>query len=86
MLLVCGQISSEPLTALGTGIGFSRSLVLEDLDSQRQLLAFCEGTPPALAIQRRGCWPSEFKQWLQLRGWCGRPERWRKAMKSHEKR
>ncbi|CAJ1443571.1 unnamed protein product [Effrenium voratum] len=38
------QVSSEPLSATDGGLSYSRSLVLEDLWSQRQLLAFCEGT------------------------------------------
>eukprot|EP00913_Durusdinium_trenchii_P004373 g4052.t1 len=84
------QVSSEPLSG-ETGLSFSRTLVLEetgpklatvetdgreDLDSQRQLLAFCEGTAPDLEIVQRSCWPIDFKtgmprnrpRWLQERG------------------
>eukprot|EP00435_Cladocopium_sp_Y103_P004166 s4168_g1.t1 len=59
------QVSSEPLSETETGITFSRTL---DLDSQRQLLAFCEGTAPELEMVSRSCWPLDFKNWLQQRG------------------
>jgi len=62
------QVSSEPLSETETGISFSRSLVLEDVDAQRQLLSFCQGTAPELEILERSCWPIEFKEWLQQRG------------------
>ncbi|CAJ1360824.1 unnamed protein product [Effrenium voratum] len=55
------QVSSEPLSATDGGLSYSRSLVLEDLWSQRQLLAFCEGTAPNLVVVRRNCWPIDFK-------------------------
>lgn len=62
------QVSSEPLSETETGLSFSRTLVLEDLDSQRQLLAFCQKTAPELEMVSRSCWPLDFKNWLQQRG------------------
>jgi len=40
---------------------------LEDAETQRQLLAICEGTAPDLRIRQSDCWPSRFKQWLRAR-------------------
>eukprot|EP00930_Biecheleria_cincta_P055794 TRINITY_DN42063_c0_g1_i1.p1 TRINITY_DN42063_c0_g1~~TRINITY_DN42063_c0_g1_i1.p1 ORF type:complete len:1507 (-),score=268.50 TRINITY_DN42063_c0_g1_i1:258-4292(-) len=59
-------ISQEPLgTGLDDrGVTFN-GIELDDLGAQRHLLAFCEGTPPNLVVLNRGCWPIEFRSWLE---------------------
>jgi len=59
-------ISQEPLgTGLDDrGVTFN-GIELDDLGAQRQLLEFCEGTPPNMVVLSRGCWPIEFRSWLE---------------------
>eukprot|EP00931_Biecheleriopsis_adriatica_P049001 TRINITY_DN28334_c0_g1_i1.p1 TRINITY_DN28334_c0_g1~~TRINITY_DN28334_c0_g1_i1.p1 ORF type:complete len:1475 (+),score=274.30 TRINITY_DN28334_c0_g1_i1:69-4493(+) len=59
------KVSEEPVEQdPSDGLDFSASFELEDVWSQRQLLAFCEGLAPELIVLKRGCWPIEFRTWL----------------------
>lgn len=49
-------------------VNFPSQLRLDDPQVQRDLLAFCEGTPPYLQIVSRQCFAVDFRNWLVSTG------------------